>query len=124
MAWSPVRSILMLRKHWRKFTDALSVAMKALGVGADIYFEKGKSMDYSSKYAMQEDLSKTQQQEVKTQQQTAQYHTNDVNEGLNYLSRCVNKDNLIWVVQTYKTLTANPQFMQAVSAKKKQLGIQ
>lgn len=105
-------------------TDALSVAMKALGVGADIYFEKGKSMDYSSKYAMQEDLSKTQQQEVKTQQQTAQYHTNDVNEGLNYLSRCVNKDNLIWVVQTYKPLTANPQFMQAVSAKKKQLGIQ
>lgn len=105
-------------------TDALSVAMKALGVGADIYFEKGKSMDYSSKYAMQEDLSKTQQQEVKTQQQTAQFHTNDVNEGLNYLSRCVNKDNLIWVVQTYKPLTANPQFMQAVSAKKKQLGIQ
>lgn len=105
-------------------TDALSVAMKALGVGADIYFEKGKPMDYSSKYAMQEDLSKTQQQEVKTQQQTAQYHTNDVNEGLNYLSRCVNKDNLIWVVQTYKPLTANPQFMQAVSAKKKQLGIQ
>lgn len=105
-------------------TDALSVAMKALGVGADIYFEKGKSMDYSSKYAMQEDLSKTQQQEVNTQQQTAQYHTNDVNEGLNYLSRCLNKDNLIWVVQTYKPLTANPQFMKAVSAKKKQLGIQ
>lgn len=105
-------------------TDALSVAMKALGVGADIYFEKGKSMDYSSKYTMQEDLSKTQQQETQTQQQTAQYHTNDVNEGLNYLNRCVNKDNLIWVVQTYKPLTANPQFMQAVSAKKKQLGIQ
>lgn len=104
-------------------TDALSVAMKALGVGADIYFEKGKSMDYSSKYAMQEDLSKTQQ-ETQTQQQNAQYHTNDVNEGLDYLRRCVNKDNLIWVVQTYKPLTANPQFMQAVSAKKKQLGIQ
>ena len=105
-------------------TDALSVAMKALGIGADIYFEKGKSMDYSSKYAMQEDLSKTQQQETQTQQQNAQYHTNDVNEGLNYLSRCVNKDNLIWVVQTYKPLTSNPQFMQAVSIKKKQLGIQ
>lgn len=106
-------------------TDALSVAMKALGVGADIYFEKGKSMDYSSKYAMQEDLAKTQQQETKTQQQTAtQYHPNELNEGLYYLNRCVNKDNLIWVVQTYKPLTANPQFMQAVSAKKKQLGIQ
>ena len=107
-------------------TDALSVAMKALGVGADIYFEKGKpTMDYSSKYNMQEDLTKTQQQETKTQQSSnAQYHPNDLNEGMEYLSRCINKENLIWVVQHYKPLTANPQFMQAVSAKKKQLGIQ
>lgn len=107
-------------------TDALSVAMKALGVGADIYFEKGKStMDYSSKYDMQENLTKTQQQETKTQQSsTAQCNPNDLNEGMEYLSRCINKDNLIWVVQHYKPLTANPQFMQAVSAKKKQLGIQ
>ena len=55
---------------------------------------------------------------------TPQYHTNDLNEGLSYLSRCVNKDNLVWVVQTYKPLTASPQFMQAVSAKKKELGLQ
>ena len=82
-------------------------------------------MDYSSKYDMQEDLTKTQQQETKTQQSsTAQYNPNDLNEGMEYLSRCINKDNLIWVVQHYKPLTANPQFMQAVSAKKKQLGIQ
>lgn len=58
------------------------------------------------------------------QQPTAQYHPNDLNEGMEYLSRCINKDNLIWVVQHYKPLTANPKFMQAVSAKKKQLGIQ
>lgn len=67
------------------------------------------------------------QQQTQTQAQqpaTPQYHTNDLNEGLAYLSRCVNKDNLIWVVQTYKPLTTNTQFMQAVSVKKKQLGIQ
>ena len=67
------------------------------------------------------------QQQAKTQVQqpaTPQYHTNDLNEGLAYLSRCVNKDNLVWVVQTYKPLTASPQFMQAVSAKKKELGLQ
>lgn len=58
------------------------------------------------------------------QQPTAKYHPNDLNEGMEYLSRCINKDNLIWVVQHYKPLTANPKFMQAVSAKKKQLGIQ
>lgn len=68
-------------------------------------------------------LAQTQQP---TAQQTAssQYHPNDLNEGLAYLSRCVTKDNLIWVVQTYKPLTTNTQFMQAVSVKKKQLGIQ
>ena len=105
-------------------TDALSVAMKALGVGADIYFEKGKSMDYSSKYDMQEYLTKTQQQETNTKQQNAtQYHPNDINEGLGYLSRCVTKDNLVWVIQNYQPLCSNAQFMQAVSAKRKELGL-
>ena len=64
------------------------------------------------------------QQSAAQQPATPQYHTNDLNEGLAYLSRCVNKDNLVWVVQTYKPLTASPQFMQAVSAKKKELGLQ
>ena len=67
------------------------------------------------------------QQQAQTQVQqpaTPQYHTNDLNEGLAYLSRCVNKDNLLWVIQHYQPLCSNTQFMQAVSAKKKQLGIQ
>ena len=64
------------------------------------------------------------QAQAAQQPATPQYHTNDLNEGLAFLSRCVNKDNLVWVVQTYKPLTASPQFMQAVSAKKKELGIQ
>nr|DAR59693.1 MAG TPA: ERF superfamily protein [Bacteriophage sp.] len=76
------------------------------------------------------------QQQTQTQQPTAQpsqaakqqaspqFHPNDLNEGLAYLSRCVSKDNLIWVVQHYQPLTASPQFMQAVSAKKKELGLQ
>lgn len=100
-------------------TDALSVAMKALGVAADVYFEAGKDIiDIDSKYGVQ-DSRAAQQQPA-----TPQYHTNDLNEGLAYLSRCVNKDNLLWVVQNYQPLCSNPQFMQAVSAKKKQLGIQ
>lgn len=99
-------------------TDALSVAMKALGVAADVYFEAGKDIiDTDSKYGAQD--SRAAQQPA-----TPQYHTSDLSEGLAYLSRCVNKDNLVWVVQTYKPLTASPQFMQAVSVKKKELGIQ
>lgn len=67
----------------------------------------------------------TQTQQPAAQQQASpQYHTNDLNEGLGYLSRCVSKDNLLWVIQHYQPLCSNTQFMQAVSAKKKQLGIQ
>lgn len=54
---------------------------------------------------------------------TPQYHTNDLNEGMGFLSRCVNKDNLLWVIQTYQPLCSNAQFMQAVSAKRKELGL-
>lgn len=67
----------------------------------------------------------TQTQQPAAQQQASpQYHPNDLNEGLGYLSRCVSKDNLLWVIQHYQPLCSNAQFMQAVSAKKKQLGIQ
>lgn len=64
------------------------------------------------------------QQPAAKQPATSPFHPNDLNEGLGYLSRCVSKDNLIWVVQHYQPLCSNAQFMQAVSAKKKQLGIQ
>ena len=98
-------------------TDALSVAMKALGVAADVYFEAGKDIiDTDSKYGAQD--SRAAQQPA-----TPQYHPNDLNEGLSYLSRCVNKDNLLWVIQTYQPLCSNAQFMQAVSVKRKELGL-
>lgn len=63
-------------------------------------------------------------QQIQTQQPaSSQYHPNDLNEGLAYLSRCVTKDNLLWVIQTYQPLCSNAQFMQAVSAKRKELGL-
>lgn len=64
------------------------------------------------------------QQPAAQQQASSQYHPSDLNEGLGYLSRCVTKDNLLWLIQHYQPLCSNAQFMQAVSAKKKQLGIQ
>lgn len=103
----------------------------------------GASSSYARKYALnglfaiddnadsdttndglQQATQQQTQQSAAQQSATPQYHTNDLNEGLAYLSCCVNKDNLVWVVQTYKPLTASPQFMQAVSAKKKELGLQ
>ncbi|RHH81410.1 ERF family protein [Segatella copri] len=73
----------------------------------------------------QEAQQQTQTQQPAAQQPaSSQYHPSDLNEGLGYLSRCVSKDNLLWVIQHYQPLCSNTQFMQAVSAKKKQLGIQ
>lgn len=105
----------------------------------------GASSSYARKYALnglfaiddnadsdttndgqhQEAQQQTQTQQPAAQQTaSSQYHPNDLNEGLGYLSRCVSKDNLLWVIQHYQPLCSNTQFMQAVSAKKKQLGIQ
>lgn len=104
----------------------------------------GASSSYARKYALNglfaidanadsdttNDGQQQAQQQTQTQQPAAQqtastqYHPNDLNEGLSYLSRCVSKDNLLWVIQHYQPLCSNTQFMQAVSAKKKQLGIQ
>lgn len=105
----------------------------------------GASSSYARKYALnglfaiddnadsdttndgqhQEAQQQTQTQQPAAQQTASpQFHPNDLNEGLGYLSRCVSKDNLLWVIQHYQPLCSNTQFMQAVSAKKKQLGIQ
>lgn len=105
----------------------------------------GASSSYARKYALnglfsiddnadsdttndgqhQEAQQQTQTQQPNTQQPASpQYHPSDLNEGLGYLSRCVSKDDLLWVIQHYQPLCSNAQFMQAVSAKKKQLGIQ
>lgn len=101
----------------------------------------GASSSYARKYALNglfaiddnadSDTTNDGQQQTKQQAQTqaqqqasTQFNPNDLNEGLGYLSRCVSKDNLLWVILHYQPLCSNAQFMQAVSAKKKQLGIQ
>lgn len=101
----------------------------------------GASSSYARKYALNglfaiddnadsdttDDGQQQTQQQAQTQAQqpaSNQFNSNDLNEGLGYLSRCVSKDNLLWVIQHYQPLCSNAQFMQAVSAKKKQLGIQ
>ena len=111
-------------------TDALSVAMKALGVAADVYFEKGKYLiDHDSKYDLVD--SQAAQQTAQTQQQSQataqpaqpQYHPDNLAEALEMVKRCVNRDNIKWVMNTYMPLNSNPQFMQALSAKRKELGL-
>lgn len=73
--------------------------------------------------AQQQASPQAQAAQPSQQAATHQYHPNDINEAIQMVSRCVNKDNLVWVMQTYQPLMSNAQFMQTLSAKRKELGI-
>lgn len=68
--------------------------------------------------------AQTQQQSQATAQSAQhQYHPDNLAEALEMVKRCVNRDNIKWVMGTYMPLNSNPQFMQALSAKRKELGL-
>lgn len=68
--------------------------------------------------------AQTQQQSQATAQSAQhQYHPDNLAEALEMVKRCMNRDNIKWVMGTYMPLNSNPQFMQALSAKRKELGL-
>lgn len=98
----------------------------------------GASSSYARKYALNglfaiddnadSDTTNTGQQDNvhhQAAQQTAQtqQHPDNLAEALEMVKRCVNRDNIKWVMGTYMPLNSNPQFMQALSAKRKELGL-
>lgn len=107
--------------------------------GMDASQITGAASSYARKYALNglfaiddnQDSDTTnvgEHQQTQVQQQvstpsTSQYNPNDINEALQMVQRCVSRDNLVWVMQTYQPLMSNPQFMQSLSAKRKELGI-
>ena len=108
-----------------QITGASSSYARKYALNGLFAIDDNADSDTTNDWQHQEAQQQTQTQQPAAQQPaTSPFHPNNLNEGLVYLSRCVTKDNLIWVVQTYKPLTVNPQFMQAVSAKKKELGLQ
>lgn len=108
-----------------QITGASSSYARKYALNGLFAIDDNQDSDAANEVQHQEAQQQTQTQQPAAQQPaTSPFHPNNLNEGLVYLSRCVTKDNLIWVVQTYKPLTVNPQFMQAVSAKKKELGLQ
>lgn len=108
-----------------QITGASSSYARKYALNGLFAIDDNQDSDAANEVQHQEAQQQTQTQQPAAQQPaTSPFHPNDLSEGLAYLSRCVTKDNLIWVVQHYQPLTANPQFMQAVSAKKKELGLQ
>lgn len=111
-------------------TDALSVAMKALGVGADVYYSKGAQIvDSSTKYNMNEQLAMGQ---VQPSQQTPQeqpakngnsINPNDIFQAQEYLAKATTKEQLKWIYVTFAPLQKDPTFMGLCTQKKKELKI-
>lgn len=73
--------------------------------------------------AQQTAQTQQHQPQATAQQAQPQYHPDNLAEALEMVKRCVNRDNIKWVMGTYMPLNSNPQFMQSLSAKRKELGL-
>lgn len=94
----------------------------------------GASSSYARKYALNGLFAIDDNQDSDTtnvgnfvashnQEQTQTVQPTDrLTEALGYIANCKLKDNIVWVMQQYKELLSNPQFMQALSAKRKEIG--
>lgn len=99
-------------------TDALSVAMKALGVAADVYFEKGKNIvDPSTKYAYDE------QQANGELQGKLQMDTSDIFQAEQFIKRATSANQLKWIYEIFVPLQKDSSFLAMCSARRKELGI-
>ena len=79
--------------------------------------------DNAHHQAAQQTAQTQQQSQATAQPAQPQYHPDNLAEALEMVKRCVNRDNIKWVMGTYMPLNSNPQFMQALSAKRKELGL-
>ena len=97
-------------------TDALSVAMKALGVAADVYYSRDKETVYETKYGAQEAMVQPQQQPQPQQSQVP-----GLEQVITYIGQCQTMAELKQVYNTYVALQKEPRFVNALSARKKEI---
>lgn len=105
--------------HKMSLTDALSVAMKALGVAADVYYSKDAYVadNKYSQYYNQTEQNQTTQQPVTQTAEQAQFTQAIQAE----IAACQNTNTLLGVWNKYPNLWKNAQFTGAVTARKDQL---
>lgn len=95
-------------------TDALSVAMKSLGVAADVYYSRDKTTAYETKYGAQETM-------VQPQPQPQQSQVPGLEQVLVYIGQCQTMAELKQVYNTYVALQKEHRFVNALSARKKEI---
>lgn len=91
-------------------TDALSVAMKALGVGADVYFSNDRT-----KY--------TQPTPAQPEQPTQKIQVSEMQFALAELNASKTKEDLQQIARKYKHLLSNTEFVSACTERRKMLGV-
>ena len=79
--------------------------------------------DNAHHLAAQQTAQTQQQSQATAKSAQPQYHPDNLAEALEMVKRCVNRNNIKWVMSTYMPLNSNPQFMQSLSAKRKELGL-
>ena len=95
----------------------------AIDDNADSDTSNTGQQDNTHHLAAQQTAQTQQQSQATAQSAQPQYHPDNLAEALEMVKRCVNRDNIKWVMCTYMPLNSNPQFMQALSAKRKELGL-
>ena len=105
-------------------TDALSVAMKALGVAADVYYSKDKQGQFDTKYEQQTYMAQQGAAMQSPQQQTKQA---PVQQQVNWqqvqqeIADCADTNALVAVWNKYPSLQKDANFSGAVTARKDQI---
>lgn len=94
-------------------TDAISVAAKALGVGADVYFSK--DVPYNSKY------ENTSQPQQKNQPQLPPEIQQALDIAFNDIKQCKKMEDLQKIWSELTELQKIPSFITAVSKRKKEI---
>lgn len=98
-------------------TDALSVAMKALGVAADVYYSKDKEGQFDTKYDQQAYVA---QQPVQQQAQQVQAVVGEA-QYKGEIAACADMNALVAVWQKYPQLQQDKAFRDAWAARRGQV---
>lgn len=109
--------------HKMSLTDALSVAMKSLGVAADVYYSKDKQGQFDTKYEQQAYAAQQTQpvQQQPTQQPVQAQQAVDPNAVLAEIKAATTEDQLVVIYRKYPMFQRDANFTGALTAKKDQL---
>jgi hypothetical protein len=95
------------------YTDAISVACKMLGIGADVYWEKDRT-----KY----DQQQQQQKKAEQQQQPTGINPDDILIAIQDVKDCQSKEELQAIWRQWAAMRSDEKFKAAVVAKGKEFG--